>query len=397
VTGEVTPGASLSVNDLPIAVGESGAFTTSFELAEGVYQLVFDVRVPNILLRRTVTVRVNTSPPSLRVNTPATLLTTDTVMLSGAVELDSTLQIVRGGDVLSQYDAQTASAFNLELELDEGLNIFEVVATDEAGNRTTSRFAVVRDSTLPLLELAELPTATQFNTVRLRGKSGPGSSVRVTTTQGVITADVYSDGSFEASLPLAEGSNTLRVQAVDSAGNVREQMLTVIQDTLAPQLTVATSEAEAVTQAATVTLLGEVEDSQTAAPSVRINGETVALEQGTFSYSADLTEGLNAFSIRAEDDAGNVAQREITLVRDSTAPRLDVDSPLEVTAASTRILIYTEEAARVSLDGTAMTVLPGGVVVADVTLTPGDNTFVITAEDAIGNADERTVTITYAP
>ncbi|MEM7738730.1 MAG: Ig-like domain-containing protein [Deinococcota bacterium] len=397
ITGEVTPGASLSINDLPVAVADSGAFTASFDLAEGVYQLVFDVRVPNILLRRTVTVRIDTSPPSLRVNTPATLLTTEAVMLSGTVELDSTLQIMRDGSVVTRYNAESASAFNLELDLDEGLNIFEAIASDEAGNRTTSRFAVVRDSRLPALELADLPAATQFNTVQLRGSSDPGSSVRVTTAQGVITADVYSNGSFDAGLPLVDGENSLLVQAVDSAGNVREQTLSVIQDTLAPQLSVTTSEADAITQATTVTLTGEVDDNHTDAPSVLVNGERVTLEQGSFTYTADLTEGWNGFSISAEDAAGNVAQRELTLVRDSTPPSLEIDSPSDVTTADTRILVYTEEAARVSLDGTSMTVLPGGIVVAEVALTPGENSFVITAQDAIGNLDERTVTVTYTP
>ncbi|MEM6428792.1 MAG: Ig-like domain-containing protein [Deinococcota bacterium] len=397
VIGEVTPGASLSINDLPVAVTEDGGFTASFNLAEGVYQLVFDVRVPNILLRRTVTVQVDTSPPSLRVNTPASLLTTATVMLSGATELDSQLAVLRDGRVVAEYEAVTASAFNLELELIEGLNIFEAVATDEAGNSIGSRFAVVRDSTPPLLELAALPAATRFNTVQLRGTSDPASNVRITTAQGVVSAEVYSDGSFEASLPLVEGGNELRVQAVDSAGNVQEQQLTVVQDTQAPQLTVTTSEATAVTQVASATLSGEVQDNDTSTLVLLINGEPVDLEQTRFSYPVELVEGLNAFLVSVGDAAGNVTQRELTLVRDSTAPRLDIDSPLELASPRARILIHTEEGARVSLDGTPLVVLPGGVVVAEVDLTAAENSFVIASEDAAGNRNEQTVTVTYTP
>lgn len=398
VSGRVLPGASLSVNDVPVAVAEDGVFTTTFDLAEGVYQLVFDVRVPSVLLRRTVTVRVDSTPPQLRVNTPATLLSVPTVRLSGTVELDSRLVISRDGETLRELAAATDSAFNLDVALVEGVNLLHVAAIDQAGNRVERRFAVVLDATAPELELLPVPPATRNNALTVRGVSEPASSVRLSSRQGIIDAETYPDGSFSARVPLLEGANDIVVRAVDSAGNVSEQTFSVVQDTLAPQIVVTSPAGNIATQADTLTVSGQVSDSDPDSVQATLNGEALTLEAGMFDAAVTLTEGLNEVIIRASDAAGNTTERQLTIVRDTTAPMLELLEPITSSnTATTRLLARTEDNALATLNGVPTSVLPGGIISTDVSLEPGENRFVITAEDALGNRSERTLTITYVP
>jgi hypothetical protein len=398
VSGRVLPGASLSVNDVPIAVAADGSFTTTFDLAEGVYQLVFDVRVPSVLLRRTVTVRVDTSPPQLRVNTPATLLSVPTVRLSGTLELDSRLVISRAGETLRELAAASESAFNIEVELVEGVNVLDVAAIDQADNRVSRRFAVVFDTTAPLLELLPLPASTRNNALSLRGVSEPATNVRVTSRQGIINAEMYPDGSFSARVPLLEGSNDIVVRAVDSTGNVSEQTFNVVQDTLAPQIVVTSPAGNLATQANTLTLSGQISDSDPGSVQATLNGAALTLTSGAFDEVVTLEEGLNGVVIVATDAAGNTSERQVTIVRDTTAPELVLLEPVTTSnTATSRLLARTDDSANATLNGVPISVLPGGIIATDVSLEVGENRFVLAAVDALGNRSEVITTITYNP
>lgn len=398
VSGQVLAGASLSINDVPVAVAADGSFTTTFDLAEGVYQLVFDVRVPSVLLRRTVTVRVDTSPPQLRVNTPATLLSLPTVRLSGTLELDSRLVITRAGETLQELAAASDSAFNVDVELVEGVNVLEVAAVDLAGNRVSHRFAVVFDTTAPLLELQPVPASTRNNAFTLRGVSETATNVRVNSRQGVIAAESYPDGSFSARVPLLEGSNDIIVRAADSAGNVSEQTFTIVQDTLAPQIIVSAPAGNTVTQADTLTVSGQISDSDPGTLQATVNGDILPLDGGAFDVAVTLEEGLNNVVIVATDAAGNASERQVTIVRDTTAPDLTLLEPVTNSdTTTTRLLARTSDSATATLNGVPITVLPGGIIATDVNLESGENRFVLAAEDALGNRSEVTATITYTP
>lgn len=398
VSGQVLPGASLSINDVPIAVADDGSFRATFDLIEGVYQLVFDVRVPSVLLRRTVTVRVDTSPPQLRVNTPATLLSVPTVRLSGTLELDSRLVISRSGEILRELAAATDSAFNVDVDLVEGVNVLDVAAIDPVGNRVNRRFAVVFDTTAPLLELLPPPVSTRDNVFTLRGVSEPAANVRVSSRRGVINAQSYPDGSFSARVPLLEGSNDIMVRAVDSAGNVREQTFAIVQDTLAPQIVVTSPANNVATQGDALTVSGQISDSDPGVLQATLNGEALELSDGAFETSVSLQEGINEIAILAVDAAGNTSQRQVTIVRDTTAPELMVLEPVTTSnTPTTRLLARTSDSATATLNGVPISVLPGGIIATDVSLEPGENRFVLAAEDALGNRSEVTATIAYTP
>ncbi len=398
VSGQVLAGASLSINDVPMAVAADGSFTTTFDLTEGVYQLVFDVRVPSVLLRRTVTVRVDTSPPQLRVNTPATLLSVPTVRLSGTLELDSRLVITRADETLQELAAVSDSAFNVDVDLVEGVNVLEVAAVDPAGNRASRRFAVMLDTAAPQLELRPVPASTRNNALTVRGVSEPATNVRVNARQGVIAAESYPDGSFSARVPLLEGSNDIIVRAADSAGNVSEQTFTIVQDTLAPQIVVTAPAGNTATQADTLTVSGQISDSDPGMLQATLNGETLPLEGGAFDVAVTLEEGLNEVMIVATDAAGNANERQLTIVRDTPPPVLELLEPVSSSDTSVmRLLARTSDSATATLNGVPISVLPGGIIASDVSLEPGENRFVLAAEDVLGNRSEVTAEITYNP
>lgn len=110
-------------------------------------------------------------------------------------------------------------------------------------------------------------------------------------------------GQFNLLIKLVPGLNTIKVQAIDSAGNISEVTLSITLDTTPPYLELdpsITKWMEVFTE--TFEVKGKVE----VGAKLSINGIEVSYDlQGNFSYSVRLQEGNNSISIVAVDRAGN--------------------------------------------------------------------------------------------
>ncbi len=110
-----------------------------------------------------------------------------------------------------------------------------------AGNRLVvarGGAAFVAPATEELLLSVAWPTAarTREETVEVRGRTEPGASVRIGREGAwtVVTADPK--GEFAARVPLAEGTNDLRVEATSVLGDAIAVNSTVVRDTTAPNV-----------------------------------------------------------------------------------------------------------------------------------------------------------------
>jgi hypothetical protein len=118
--------------------------------------------------------------------------------------------------------------------------------------------------------------------------------------------------------------------------------------------------------------------------SLRIN------DNGTFQTDLALVEGLNAFQLRASDQAGNVAALPFSVTLDSVAPSLSVKSPLafsRFTDTSVTVQGTAEVGARLTVQGLEVTQDPTtGVFSRDVVLEKeGLNVVSVVVLDAAGN------------
>ncbi|HLF87428.1 MAG TPA: FlgD immunoglobulin-like domain containing protein [Anaerolineales bacterium] len=134
VSGQASPNVTLTVNEIPVQVGEDGAFNHQFNLEEGdnLIRVVATDDVGNITLHEMV-VHLKTGAPSLFLNIEDGETFNDPVLhLTGRTDPGAIVQV--NGQVVPVGEGGN---FQIALQLFEGQNIVDVVARDQAGNITT--------------------------------------------------------------------------------------------------------------------------------------------------------------------------------------------------------------------------------------------------------------------
>jgi len=118
-----------------------------------------------------------------------------------------------------------AGLSNMTLRLEEGLNDVRVDLYDLAGNRGDPiAFQVLVDTVKPALDLERGgQVLTRDPDFVVRGTTEPGCQVLVAGT----ATDLLSDSSFATVVHLKEGTNLIKVESIDPAGNRAERNLEI--------------------------------------------------------------------------------------------------------------------------------------------------------------------------
>lgn len=141
--------------------------------------------------------------------------------------------------------------------------------------------------------------------------------------------------------------------------------------------------------------------------------EVVANNEGRFTFTLKLKDGVNTISAKAKDAAGNESQetQTFTIVYDDDKPKLEITYPSDgdefFGAKQRQITIQgvTEEGASITInknkDGEGeeriVTVDTAGNFAFTTTLTEGENSFLIKATDKAGNVTEKSLTVSFTP
>jgi len=335
---------------------------------------------------------VDSTPPELAVTGPLDGSWTGlrTITVAGVSEPDAVVSV--NGNTAGRE----GRSFSAQLSLEEGQNNITVAATDPFGNTRTVELVVSLDTVLPGLVVAA-PANNSFTSedfVTVRGTSGPSDIVWVNG----LPAELKASG-FETVVELAEGQNSIQVEATDLAGNVRALLLIVTLDTRAPDLTVNAPLDEDWTDDPALLVAGTVERGC----AVTVNGILFEVSGDTYSGFLPLTVNTTAVVVRARDAAGNTATETRTVYLDTQSPALMILSPAEGRAFASRTVTVTGTVDLVTLltvNGMPVPV-SGFVFTKDLTYT-SDGTFAIevAARDRAGNTAtaSRTVVVdTTAP
>ena len=253
----------------------------------------------------------------------------------------------------------------------------------------------------------------------------------------------YSGGGWSVDIPsgskssYSQASHTspIELQAFDAAGN--ETIMYATDDTYGDQLnirvmkktkptaTIVSPTQGSVLGSATQDIVMEISDAggsglNMASGIFKINNlqvtPGVAWSDGddgkkTCTYHAtNLSDGSNSVSLQVTDNDGNVSDvAEVSFVISTSAPTLNVTSPTEGLLTNSNQVTVSGTAAAgsdavtlssVKINGETVSVGEGGAFSKVVTLTEGENTITIVAEDSIGKTTSvtRHVTVdTQAP
>ncbi len=222
------------------------------------------------------------------------------------------------------------------VDLVEGANTILIVATDQGANQTTIPLHVTLDSNSPLVSINSPASGARF---------GPGQApIAVTVTVDDVTATTVSSdpaglsgvlpaggGVLVGTLALVEGTNSIRVDALDQIGLTGSGSITVILDTTAPLAAIDSPVQDAPVRGV-VDFHVDAEDvtpgSQIARVEMSVDGALFAtvLDEPyeTTLDTASLADGVHELRARAVDGIGNVSVVSIQVRVDNTAPSVAI-------------------------------------------------------------------------
>ncbi len=244
---------------------------------------------------------------------------TDTTIEDGATVSLSNVTVVGMTDPMANVTvvgesgiittvANATGAFEMTVQLVEGLNVMTISTTNEVDRSASGVFAVISD-TVCVLTVGQTPTLTGEDSEILTGATEPG----VNLTVNGVAVPVSSLGEWTSTIALAEGLNTIFINATDPWGNFASHVLNITSDRTAPALAVSAPSDGSQLSLPTALISGTVEPGS----SVSVNGVAVPTGEtdvGTWSARIVLVNGTNVVTVVATDQAGNRAERTLTVV-----------------------------------------------------------------------------------
>ena len=379
-TDNFTP-ATVQINGVNAPVS-AGSFSLPVTLAEGPNTLtVIATDGVGHTSTQVLQVTLDTAAPSLTVTQPLQGLVVtqgQAIVVAGATEVGANVTVngVAATNNNGSYQAPSVAAAL-------GVNTFTVTAVDAAGNTTTmvvtatGQQSVPPDTTGPVVSLAQ-PAA-----------DGAVATANV-TFQGTVTDDLsgvaqllvngssvtLQGQSFQFSQAMSPGVNTVTLQAVDGSGNAGSPVVRTLTytppvvDATPPQITLTQPPADTTVTTASLLFEGTVTDGGTGVALLTLNGVTVTLQGGAFSFMQALNPGPNVLTFQATDNSGNAATlvRQIQytpIVGDTAPPQVLVQSPQEGIWLNTQPVslevVFTDDqqvnvnTINISLDGSSIT------------------------------------------
>lgn len=345
---------------------------------------------------RQVSFRIDASPPALIAISPADGFVTAAaeIHLQGQV-LGADALTIDGVPVPLLGDQFVSGPYPLA----EGERTFAIVARDAAGNELSRTHRVLRDVTAPTVAIVQ-PFAAALvgvSAVQVTGQAADPHLVSVAVNG--VTASISGPGGsgmrtwVAPQVPLIEGETTLMAVAEDRTGNSSSASRVAVRDSQAPTITITDPAAGSVVPEAAVVVSGAVDDPNL--DRVTVQGITASVEGGNFSASVALVEGDNTLLVRATDRLGQAAEATRLVRRDSTAPGLEIVSPVEggrIAATSVAVsgAIQESDALTLTVNGVVATIAGTSFSVAAVPLVEGDNRLIARARDVNGNEGVRT-------
>lgn len=311
------------------------SITASSDLADGPYFFYVQERdaAGNWSDSGSFTTIIDTIAPTLSVSTLDNLTTNNaTLNVSGVVSDNNQLGTVKINGLVTPV---TNNNFSQAVLLSSGSNHIIVVASDVAGNSTTTSRIVTLDQNAPILVTTDPAdnSATSISQVIVAGTCGDAVTVIVQLNNQSPQVATITSGSYTLTFSLIDGQNTLTVTAIDISGNSSSLARTIIYDATAPTVSINVPIADITVNSMPYSLSGTVEDALTdVSLTMTVNGHSVmpAINGPYFVYQLDEPRGgIYQVVVTAKDLLENTATVIRNVVYD---PYGDINNDGETTS-----------------------------------------------------------------
>ena len=226
-------GVSLTATD---TAGNSKTIDTTDSSLGGNLKLVVKEKVAPV-----ISITAPTASALIANNKP-TITWTVTDADSGVNSNSISITIDSGSAITSGITKTTTSngyscSYTPTSALADGSHTIKINATDNDGNAATQKSVTFSIDTVPPTLSVSAPAnnlVTNVSSVTVSGTTNDTTSSPVTLTVNGKSVTVNSSGAFSTTVSLSEGTNTITVIAVDSAGKKTTVTRTVTLDTVAP-------------------------------------------------------------------------------------------------------------------------------------------------------------------
>ena len=280
-------------------------------------------------------------------------------------------------------DVTTDNLWNLTMRsLPDGSHTLDVRIMDRAGNsRTLTVTNITTDTSTPVIRVILPPPWVNYGTVRLVARTEAGARAYIGTTE--IEVDAF--GYFERWYQLTEGSNELRLMAIDSAGNSFAMVYVIVYDSQPPTVVVEQPVDGSWLSSAKVMVSGWTEVTA----NVTVNGVPAVRAATAFAVELPAEEGTLDVRIVVIDLALNSCTVELRVHVDRTPPVLEVeDRSTDAPETETPVLVSgsVHELGPVTVSVNGIRATSGGDSwSAWLELDEGWNDIAVSATDAAGN------------
>jgi hypothetical protein len=257
---------------IPLTLSSSGGFLVDVNLGIGSNIIVVSARdsvghtsSDTVTITRTALPTDVSAPSVTLVGTYPATTTAASITVTGTVTKDATETYsditvkVQSALTSMEIQAGTNGSFSASVGLVDGPNTIIVQAIDESGNASTAttltieKVAPPADTSAPTVTISKVeaagvtltsPYSTDQATVVVTGtvtkdatETYSDITVKVQSAATSVSVQAGANGSFSASVGLAEGSNTITVQAVDKSLNASTLATATITRTATPWAT----------------------------------------------------------------------------------------------------------------------------------------------------------------
>lgn len=170
---------------------------------------------------------------------------------------------------------------------------------------------------------------TNDEDITVEGEASPTTTIQLLNNDEEIDrAEVGEEGEFTFSTTLNEGENELTaVSLLNGAATGQSEAVSVILDTIAPELTIDSPTDGEKSNRETFTVEGTVHDENL--DYVEVNGQKADLEGDDYSKRILLDNGENVIEVTAVDLAGNSTTESVTIDVKYNAPEINNLTPDE--------------------------------------------------------------------
>lgn len=262
--------------------------------------------------------------------------------------------------------------------------------------KSEGNVTVTVDNTPPPLVIANFPATQTIKSdkIEIQGSTAPDAILHVNNEPSTVA--VSSNGVFNITRQLTEGTNTILITASDAAGNTTTAKSEVDVRTEPPviQLTGPVADSWLNTTVATVTGTVPVDAK------VTVNGQQAQVgPDGYFTLDVVLQDGDNILHVVATDPVGNAATEERVVHVRSHGPVItltNLPDGLTVADSALHVVGKVDPGSSVAINGSAAPTDAQGNFTTTLALQEGQNVVTFVSTDQAGNATTITRQVTYA-